>query len=114
MASADIQNSADFSPTQGGNCTAHPLSAGTDGFVQVGVDPPNLVGDLAFKIGVGSDTYDFDGDPNYTITCDATHPCNLVLKLQVPRRPLDRRTGVQVVPDRLRRERDRPGRADRV
>ena len=84
VASADIQNSADFSPTQGGNCTAHPLSAGTDGFLQLGTDPPNQTADLPFKIGVGSDTYDFDGNPSYTITCDATHPCNLVVKLLVP------------------------------
>ena len=82
-ASAPINNSADFDPIPGGSCIGHPLSAGTDALVQVATAPPNRVADLAYKVGVGTDTYDNSGTP-VTITCGPADPCKLVLEMLVP------------------------------
>ena len=82
-AGAVINNSADFDPIPGGNCAGHPFNAQSDALVSVPVDPPNKVGDLSFRVGVGTDTYDNGGTP-VTITCGPSHPCKLVLQLLVP------------------------------
>ena len=83
LASAVINNTADFDPIPGGNCAGHPFNAQSDALVQVPVDPPNKVGDLSFRVGVGTDTYDNGGTP-VTITCGPANPCKLVLELLVP------------------------------
>ncbi|MGZ4692267.1 MAG: fibronectin type III domain-containing protein [Acidimicrobiales bacterium] len=86
LSSATIDNSADFSPTQGLSCTpqANPLSVGSDGFVQVATAPPNSAADLDFRLGKGTSSFDPGDGSTVTLTCDETHPCKLVLKLIVP------------------------------
>ncbi len=86
LGSSTIDNNADFSPTQGLSCTpqANPLSAGSDGFVQVATAPPNSSADLDFKLGKGTSSFDPGDGSTVTLTCDETHPCKLVLKLVVP------------------------------
>lgn len=81
---AVIDFSADFNPTQMGNCVSKPLSPGTDSKTTVATAPPNLVADLTFKVGVGTDEYETQGGDPVSITCGPNKPCKLVVKLQVP------------------------------
>ena len=78
-----INNSFDFTPTQGGNCSNVALGSGSLHPI-VGVAPPNLVGDLSFTLGEGTTTFE-DGDlVSHTITCEDGDTCKLVILLQVP------------------------------
>jgi hypothetical protein len=80
---APVNNSFDFTPTQGGNCSNVALGSGSLHPV-VGVGPPNLVGDLSFTLGEGTTTFQ-DGDlVSHTITCEDGDTCKLVIQLQVP------------------------------
>ncbi|MGZ4717044.1 MAG: hypothetical protein ACXWCB_10165 [Acidimicrobiales bacterium] len=81
---AAIENSADYAPTQGGQCIASPLSSSSDAFVeQAGADPYSSL-DLRFRVGTGTSTYQVqDGSP-VSITCGPGHPCTLVVRLQIP------------------------------
>jgi hypothetical protein len=81
---AVIDFSADFNPTQTGNCVLNPLSAGTDAKTTVATAPPNLTAAFSFKVGVGTDNYQTQGGDNGSITCGPANPCKLVVKLQVP------------------------------
>jgi hypothetical protein len=83
-ANVPILNSADFAPTQGGNCIAHPLSAGTDSLTSVGIAPPYKTGTLTYKLGAGTDHYTMGDGTAVTITCNKATPCQLVAKVQVP------------------------------
>ena len=83
-ANVPILNSADFAPTQGGNCIAHPLSAGTDSLTSVGIAPPYKTGTLTYKLGAGTDHYTMGDGTAVTITCNKATPCQLVTKVQVP------------------------------
>ena len=83
-ASSVIDFSADFNPTQTGNCIDKPLSAGSDDQTEVVVGPPNLMADLNFRVGVGTTTFDTQFSGTSTITCGPGNPCKLVVKLQVP------------------------------
>ena len=83
-ANVPILNSADFAPTQGGNCIAHPLQTGTDVMTSVGIAPPYKTAALTYKLGSGTDHYAMgDGTP-VTITCNKATPCQLVVKVLVP------------------------------
>lgn len=83
-AHAVIENSADFAPTQGGQCIAAPLSSGSDAHVeQAGVDPFSSL-DLPFRVGTGTSTYQVQDGSSASITCGGGHPCTLVVRLQVP------------------------------
>ncbi len=80
---APINNSFDFTPTQGGNCANVALGAGSL-HPSIGVAPPNLTGDLDFTVGVGTTTFT-DGDlVSHTVQCDSTTTCKLVVGLAVP------------------------------
>jgi hypothetical protein len=82
-ANATINNSFDYTPTQGGNCANVALGAGSL-HPTVGIAPPNLTGDLDFTVGTGTTTFT-DGDlVSHTITCDHTNVCKLVVALAVP------------------------------
>jgi len=83
-ANVPILNSADFAPTQGGNCIAHPLSAGTDGLASIGFAPPYKTGTLTYKLGAGTDHYTMGDGTAVTITCNKATPCQLVAKVLVP------------------------------
>jgi len=81
---AVIENSGDYAPTQGGQCIAGTLSAGSDGFVEAPGAAPYASLDLTFRAGVGTSTYTMgDGTP-VSITCGPGHPCTLVVRFQIP------------------------------
>jgi hypothetical protein len=83
-ADAVIENSADFAPTQGGQCIAAPLSSGSDAYVeQAGADPFSSL-DLPFRVGTGTSTYQVQDGSSASITCGSGHPCTLVVRLQIP------------------------------
>ena len=71
-------------PTRAGLCVPKPFSAGTDSFVEVANQPPYGPVTVNFTVGTGSQTFTLQDGSQTTITCDATHPCQLVLKLQYP------------------------------
>lgn len=81
---ARVERDPDFRPTQGGMCAARPLSPGTDNLVGKAADPPYQEAELAFRVGVGSDTFTAQDGRQVTITCGPANPCQLVLKLQYP------------------------------
>ncbi len=83
-ANVPILNSADFAPTQGGNCIAHPLSAGSTAITSVGIDPPYKTGTLKYTIGEGTDHFTMGDGTAVTITCNKATPCQLVAKVLVP------------------------------
>jgi hypothetical protein len=71
-------------PTRAGLCIPKPFSQGTDSFVEVANQPPYGPVAVNFTVGTGSQTFTLQDGSQTTITCDATHPCQLVLKLQYP------------------------------
>ena len=71
-------------PTRAGLCVPKPFSAGTDSFVEVANQPPYGPVTVNFTVGTGSQTFSLQDGSQTTITCDAAHPCQLVLKLQYP------------------------------
>jgi len=83
-ASSVIDFSADFNPTQTGNCILNALSVNSDAKTQVVTAPPNATAALQFRAGVGSDTYESQFNGTINISCGPADPCKLVLKLQVP------------------------------
>ena len=71
-------------PTRAGLGVPKPFSAGTDSFVEVANQPPYGPVAVNFTVGTGSQTFTLQDGTQTTITCDSTHPCQLVLKLQYP------------------------------
>lgn len=83
-AGVDIRFDADVRPTQTGNCIAHALSPDSDTRVEAAGAPPYQSVDVAFRVGVGTDSYTTQDGRPVSITCNSGNPCQLVLKLQVP------------------------------
>lgn len=79
-----IRFDGEFIPTQGGNCTPAPLSAVSDSRVIVEGRPPFGPLDVTFRVGTGSNTFKVQSGGTATVTCDRTHPCQIVMKLQYP------------------------------
>lgn len=71
-------------PTRAGLCIPTPFAEGTDSFVEVVNKPPYGPISLAFRVGTGSQTFKVQDGSSATVMCDASHPCQLVLKLQYP------------------------------
>ena len=71
-------------PTRAGLCIPKPFTQGTDSFVEVANQPPYGPVAVNFTVGTGSQTFTLQDGSQTTITCDSTHPCQLVLKLQYP------------------------------
>jgi hypothetical protein len=71
-------------PTRAGLCLPKPFSPGTDSLVEVANQPPYGPVAVNFTVGTGSQTFTLQDGSQTTITCDAAHPCQLVLKLQYP------------------------------
>lgn len=71
-------------PTRAGLCLPKPFSPGTDSLVEVANQPPYGPVAVNFTVGTGSQTFTLQDGSQTTITCDASHPCQLVLKLQYP------------------------------
>jgi hypothetical protein len=84
---ASIDLPADFVPTQIGLCALHALAPGANDHVSLQVPPPYAIAEFGFRVGTGTDEFataaTLGGRP-VSITCDRDHPCQLVLKLQVP------------------------------
>ena len=81
---ARVERDPDFRPSQGGKCIARPLAADTDSLVGVPGVPPYQEVQLAFRVGVGTDTFTAQDGRQASITCGPANPCQLVLKLQYP------------------------------
>lgn len=79
-----VLTEGDFAPTRGAKCIANPLAPNTDAKVQVAGTPPYAGLDLTFVVGAGTDTFRSQYDGTVSISCDASHPCQIVLKLQYP------------------------------
>ncbi len=75
---------AQLYPTRAGLCIPAPFVEGTDSFVEVVNKPPYGPISMSFRVGTGSQTFVIQDGSKATVTCDATHPCQLVLKLQYP------------------------------
>ena len=71
-------------PTRAGLCLPKPFSQGTDSLVEVANQPPYGPVAVDFTVGTGSQTFTLQDGTQTTITCESTHPCQLVLKLQYP------------------------------
>lgn len=84
---ASVGLQADFAPTQTGLCALQPLAPGADDYLNVPIAPPHQAAELSFRVGTGTDRFAISeslGGRQVEITCDRHHPCQLVLKLQVP------------------------------
>ena len=81
---ASIQFDAQLFPTRAGLCLPKPFSEGTDSFVEVKNEPPYGPVVVKFRVGTGSQTFALQDGTQSTITCDSTHPCQIVLKMQYP------------------------------
>lgn len=81
---ASIQFDGQLFPTRAGLCLPKPLSEGTDSFVEIKNEPPFGPVDVKFRVGTGSQTFALQDGTQSTITCDSTHPCQIVLKLHYP------------------------------
>ena len=81
---ASIEFDGQMMPTRAGLCIPKPFSDGTDSFIEVLNKPPFGPIVVTFRVGTGSQTFGLQDGTQSTITCDATHPCQLVLKMQYP------------------------------
>jgi hypothetical protein len=75
---------ADVRPTQMGKCALQPLSPTSQRYVLLQAQAPYKEADGTFKVGVGSNTFKTNDGRIVTVTCNSSHPCTLVLKLQYP------------------------------
>lgn len=75
---------ADVRPTKTGKCAVQPLSTVSQRYLLVQAQPPYKEADGTFIVGTGSNTFRTDDGRTTSVTCDSSHPCTLVLKLQYP------------------------------
>ena len=75
---------ADVRPTYTGKCVTKPLSSVSQNYLVARSGPPYSSAEATFHVGVGTDTYQTRDGKTVSVTCDATNPCALVLKLQFP------------------------------
>ena len=81
---AAIEFDGQMLPTRAGLCIPKPFSVGTNDYVEIRNQPPYGPVTVNFTVGTGSQTFSLQDGSQATITCDATHPCQLALKLQYP------------------------------
>ncbi len=84
---ADLQFSADFNPTQTGNCALNPLAPGANSVQSVATAPPNLFATQTFTVAPGADSFVDQSGNTINIQCDSTTnaaPCGLWLRMQTP------------------------------
>ncbi|CAM8642664.1 Fibronectin type III [Acidimicrobiia bacterium] len=83
---ANVSFDSDFNPSQGGRCINAPLSASSDATVsadgQVGASPTFAT--VNFRVGTGTNSFTRQNGQTATITCNATSPCDLVIKVMTP------------------------------
>lgn len=74
---------SDFNATAGGKCALNPFGLMTTDTVSVETAPPFNAATVAFKIGIGSDTFTRQNGQSTTINCGPafTDDCKLVLKV---------------------------------
>jgi len=82
-ASPGINNTASYSPSQGGNCIDKPFNAQSDDFLEPPKAPEDPTLTFDFRIGTGTVTVASTFVGPTTITCGAGHPCTLWLKESV-------------------------------
>ncbi len=81
---AAVRFDGEFIPTQGGICTPTALSPNSDARITVEGRPPYGGLDVDFRVGTGSSSFKTQSGADATVTCDQSHPCQIVLKLQYP------------------------------
>ena len=79
-----VHNDFDMIPSTNGRCIGAPLAPGTDGFKIVPSDGDRTSMTTTYTVGTGSETNQLDAGGSATVTCDHDHPCELVVKYQVP------------------------------
>lgn len=79
-----IMFDAEMFPTRAGLCIAKPFVEGTDSFVEIVNRPPYGPITVKFRVGTGTQTFTLQDASQTSITCDATTPCQLVLKMHYP------------------------------
>lgn len=82
-ATAVVLFQTQFQPLRG-NCADGPVSPQADSYVLVPTKSPNQAADLTFKVGTGTATWPKSGGGSASLTCDAAHPCQLVLQIEIP------------------------------
>jgi len=71
-----------FIPSKG-NCAPDPMSPGASFYQQATAAGDFLTADLAFKVGIGTQTWKKFDNTDVTLTCDNTHPCQLIVGIEV-------------------------------
>lgn len=83
---ANVSFDSDFNPSQGGRCINAPLSASSDATVsadgQPGASPTFATAN--FRVGTGTNSFTRQNGQTATINCNATSPCDLVVKVMTP------------------------------
>ena len=81
---ASIRFDAEMFPSRSGLCLAKPFVDGTDSFLEIPNQPPYGPITVRFKVGTGSQSFTLQDSSQATISCDASSPCQLVLKIHYP------------------------------
>jgi len=83
-ADAVLHADGDELPTVTGQCISKELAPKTDGFKIVESDGSRTELTATYVVGTGTDTYRMDDGTEAHVTCDASHPCVLWVKYQIP------------------------------
>ncbi|MEI7622082.1 MAG: fibronectin type III domain-containing protein [Actinomycetes bacterium] len=87
---SNIASDSDFNPSQGGKCINAPFSGTTN---DDSVSADGLPGasptyaEATFRVGSGVNTFTRQNSQTATITCNATNPCELWVKVSTPANP---------------------------
>lgn len=80
---APIAYDADFNPSQGGRCIAHPLAGVSDTKVEAVAAAPYQVAEGQFRLAPGQDSYPTQNGTTAVIRCGGGSRCQLALKIQI-------------------------------
>jgi hypothetical protein len=83
-ADATFRGLYDFFPTVASKCINAPVSSNSDAYLEVRGSQPYQLAEGTIRAGIGSDAFTTEDDKGVQITCDQSHPCKLVLMIQVP------------------------------
>ena len=84
---ANISQDSDFNPSQGGKCINAPFAGSTNNDVVAADGQPGATPTFAtatFAVGTGTNTFTRQNGQTATITCNATNPCELWVKVSTP------------------------------
>jgi len=84
---ANITQDSDFNPSQGGKCINAPFAGSTNNDFVAADGQPGATPTFAtatFAVGTGTNSFTRQNGQTATITCDATNPCELWVKVSTP------------------------------